>query len=301
MTARLLEDDPEAALRHARAARALAGRVGAVREACGLAAYGAGEWTDALAELRAARRITGQPSHLAVMADCERALDRPERALSYGDDADVARLDQADRVELVIVLAGARRDLGQAEAAVLLLQDPARRTSAARPWSARLWYAYADALLGAGRQDEARNWFSRASEVDEAGETDAAERLLELDGVTFEDLDEPDEDDSPSEPVDLAELVKDATRPTRSAPDAAAEPAADVDSVEAFRADETTEDAVLVAKPARQAAAAPAATANPFTGTVEEMAAPPAAGETVPGVTFQPAPDEDDGDMRLLD
>ncbi len=306
MTARLLDDDPQAALTHARAARALAGRVGAVREACGLAAYAAGEWTDALAELRTARRITGQPSHLAVMADCERALDRPERALSYGDDADVARLDPADRVELVIVLAGARRDLGQADAAVLLLQDPARRTSAARPWAARLWYAYADALLGAGREDGARDWFSRASEIDEAGETDAAERLLELDGVTFEDLDESEEDDLPSEPVDLAGLVQVATRPTELAQMTAAEPAPDVDSVEAAREEETTEDettgdAVAEVKAARESAAAPAATANPFSGTVEQVAAPSAAGETVPTVRFQPAPDEDDGEMRMFD
>jgi tetratricopeptide (TPR) repeat protein len=196
MAGRLLDEDPEQALLHARAARALAGRVGAVREAAGLAAYHNGEWTDALSELRAARRITGRADQLPVMADCERALDRPEKALAYGDDPGVSTLDQAVRVELAIVLAGARRDLGQPEAAAVSLQDPARRTTAKRPWAARLWYAYADALLDAGREDEAREWFGKAAELDVDGETDAADRLLELDGVVLDgfELDEEPED-----------------------------------------------------------------------------------------------------------
>jgi tetratricopeptide (TPR) repeat protein len=200
MAGRLIDDDPDTALTHARAARALAGRVGAVREAAGLTAYLAGEWADALSELRTARRITGRSDHLPVLADCERALGRPERALAIGDDPAVAQLDQAVRVELVIVLAGARRDMGQADAAVVMLQDPARRTTAKRPWAARLWYAYADALLDADRGDEAREWFSRTADVDADGETDAVDRLLQLDGVV---LDEPldDEADEGDEPV----------------------------------------------------------------------------------------------------
>ena len=195
VTGRLLDDDPERALEHARAARAMAGRIGVVREASGLAAYAAGEWAEALSELRAARRITGQSEHLAVLADCERALGRPERALAYADDPVVSGLPQDQRVELVIVLSGARRDLGQADAAVLALQDPARRTTAGRPWAARLWYAYADALLAAGRTDEARTWFGKVADVDVDGQTDAGDRVLELDGVVLEDLAEEDPDD----------------------------------------------------------------------------------------------------------
>jgi tetratricopeptide (TPR) repeat protein len=194
MAGRLIDEEPAAALTHARAARALAGRVGAVREAAGLTAYLAGEWADALSELRTARRITGRADHLPVLADCERALGRPERALALGEDPAVGTLDQAIRVELVIVLAGARRDMGQPDAAVVLLQDPARRTTAKRPWASRLWYAYADALLAAGRAEEARDWFSRTADVDQEGDTDAVDRLLELDGIV---LDEPDDDPGP--------------------------------------------------------------------------------------------------------
>ncbi len=191
MTGRLLDEDPAAALTHARAARAMAGRVGAVREAVGIAAYHAGEWSDALSELRAARRITGRTDQLPVLADCERALGRPEKALAYGDDPAVTKLPQDVQVELVIVLAGARLDLAQPDAAVLLLQEPAKRTLSRRPWAARLWYAFADALLAAGRENDARTWFAKVVDVDLEGETDAVDRLLELDGVVLE---EPAED-----------------------------------------------------------------------------------------------------------
>ena len=226
VTGRLLDDDPERALAHARAARAMAGRIGVVREAAGLAAYAAGEWAEALSELRTARRITGQSEHLAVLADCERALGRPERALAYADDPVVGGLPQEQRVELVIVLSGARRDLGQADAAVLVLQDPARRTTGARPWAARLWYAYADALLSAGRRDEARTWFGKVADLDVDGQTDAGDRLLELDGVVLQDLVEQDEPDDAGMPEDeLTALVSSAfPRPAPSDGSAREEP-----------------------------------------------------------------------------
>ena len=192
MAGRLMDEDPAAALAHARAARAMGGRVGVVREANGLVAYAAGEWTEALSELRTARRITGQPDHLPVMADCERALGRPDRALLVVDDPQASTLDPAGRVELLIVAAGARRDMGQVDAAVVSLQVGALE-GPVRPWTCRLRYAYADALLEAGRSAEARAWFSQAADADPGGETDAVERLLELDGYALPDVDEGDE------------------------------------------------------------------------------------------------------------
>ncbi|WUI10434.1 tetratricopeptide repeat protein [Micromonospora sp. NBC_00421] len=175
------------------AARRLASRISAVREAVGLAAYHAGEWQTAIAELRTFHRMTGLQSHLAVLADCERALGRPERAIDLFRGADNDKLDKAVAVELLIVAGGARGDLGQKDAAVAMLQVPELTTDVAEPWTARLRYAYADALLAVGRREEAREWFSRAADVDTDGETDAPERLLELDGVVIEGDDEDDE------------------------------------------------------------------------------------------------------------
>ncbi|MDM4779716.1 MULTISPECIES: Replicase polyprotein 1ab [unclassified Micromonospora] len=199
-TGLLIDEDPALALAHAMAARRLASRIAAVREAVGLAAYHAGEWQTAIAELRTYHRMTGLQSHLAVLADCERALGRPERAIDLFRGADRDKLDQAVAIELLIVAAGARGDLGQKDAAVAMLQVRELTGDSAEPWAARLRYAYADALLAVDRREEAREWFSRAADVDSEGETDAAERLLELDGVVIEGDDEPEDDTDASEP-----------------------------------------------------------------------------------------------------
>ncbi|KAA5827199.1 tetratricopeptide repeat protein [Saccharopolyspora hirsuta] len=176
----LVDEDAEKALAHARFARQKASRIPSVREANGLAAYLAGEWSEALSELRAARRIAGGPGHLAMMADCERALGRPERAVELARSQEATQLEQEDAVELRIVAAGARRDLGEVEASVVSLQIPELDPQRQDPWSARLFYAYADNLLAAGREREAFTWFVHAAHADDEEETDAPERLEEL-------------------------------------------------------------------------------------------------------------------------
>ena len=191
-----LDEDPERGYTYAQAAKRLAARVGVVREACGIAAYRTGRWAEALSELRAARRMTGRDDYLPIMADCERALGRLDRALALVREAKASELERATHIELRIVESGIRRDQGLPAAAVIALQGPELTSGRLRPWSARIFYAYADALLAADRAAEARDWFARAAEADTNGETDAAERLDELDGIEFEDLaDGPDVDD----------------------------------------------------------------------------------------------------------
>jgi tetratricopeptide (TPR) repeat protein len=180
MAGRLIDDDPANAYEHALAARSLAARVGVVREACGETAYAAGRYSDALAELRAARRMTGAQDYLPMMADCERALGRPERALRLAQEPAAANLDAAGRAELTIVVAGARRDMGQNEAAVRLLEAAPLTSQERQPWVARLRYAYADALVAAGRVEDAIEWFHRTVAADDQSATDAPERLAEL-------------------------------------------------------------------------------------------------------------------------
>lgn len=194
-----LAEDPEQAYEFALDARRLAARVGVVREASGVAAYRAGRWADALAELRTARRLTGRASYLPLMADCERALGRPDRALAIINDPGVRDLDRAVQIELRIVESGIRRDEGRPAAAVVALQVPELTDGRLRPWSAGLFYAYADALLDAGRPDEARDWFGRAAAADTGEETDAAERFEGLDTAVVEDLDATDGDSGGTE------------------------------------------------------------------------------------------------------
>lgn len=176
----VLDDDPQLALAHTRFARSRASRLAAVREAAGFAAYRAGEWSEALAELRAARRLGGGPGRLALLADCERALGRPERALEIARSPEASLLDIEEAVELRIVAAGARRDLGQFDAAVVALQGPELDAAGTQQWRARLRYAYADNLLAAGREQDAIRWFLAAADADVDDVTDAAERAVEL-------------------------------------------------------------------------------------------------------------------------
>ncbi|URN18878.1 MULTISPECIES: tetratricopeptide repeat protein [Streptomyces] len=195
MVARLIDEDPEQAYAYSRIALRLASRVAAVREAAGFAAYATQRYAEALAEFRAARRMTGNVDLWPVMADCERGLGRPEKALAMAGEPEVQKLEKAGQVEMRLVAAGARRDMDQLDAAIVTLQSPELASHSVQPWTARLRYAYADALLAAGREDEAREWFAKALESDKEGTTDASDRLAELDGVEFVDAFEDAEDE----------------------------------------------------------------------------------------------------------
>ncbi|MFF4104885.1 hypothetical protein [Streptomyces sp. NPDC001903] len=212
MVARLIDEEPEQAYAYSRIALRLASRVAAVREAAGFAAYATQKYSEALAEFRAAKRMTGSVELWPVMADCERGLGRPERALAMAGEPEVQKLDKAGQVEMRLVAAGARRDMGQLDAAIVTLQSPELASNSVQPWTARLRYAYADALLAAGREDEAREWFAKTVEADKDGAMDASDRLAELDGVEFVDAlggDEPDEidEDDEDDAQDAAEVA----------------------------------------------------------------------------------------------
>lgn len=180
----LIDEDPRTAYEHTLAARARAARIAVVREACGEAAYAAGEYAEALSELRAAKRMNGSNDYLPVMADCERALGRPEKALALAHNPAVGNLDPAAQAEMTIVEAGARRDLGQLDAALRTLENAPLRSRSRADWVVRLRYAYADTLLAAGRRDDALVWFHRTVGIDGDQVTDAAERVAELEAPT---------------------------------------------------------------------------------------------------------------------
>ncbi|GLI31666.1 MULTISPECIES: hypothetical protein [Brachybacterium] len=178
VSAHLLEDsDPETALAHARFAARLGGRVGIVREVYGIFAYHAGDYRTASRELRTAMRITGRTDVLPMIADCERGLGRPERALDIAASEEAAALGVESAIELMMVVAGAYADTGDVQTALRTLEIPALRHKIDGRWQVRLWVAYADLLERADREDEARRWMTLAADADTEGLTDAAERL----------------------------------------------------------------------------------------------------------------------------
>ena len=170
------DSDPLLAHKHGVAAAHHAGRLAVVRESAGLAAYRAGFYEIALKELRAAHRISGDVTMWPVMADCERGLKNPLKALALAGSPEVKRLAKAEEIEMRIVAGGARRDLGEVDAAVVTLTCK-DLSNESEEWAVRLRYAYADALDGAGRVDEAREWFAKCAALDVDEITDAGERI----------------------------------------------------------------------------------------------------------------------------
>ncbi|WP_157944077.1 tetratricopeptide repeat protein [Blastococcus atacamensis] len=203
------------ALAHARAARDRASRLAVVREAVGVAAYHAEDYAEAARELRAYRRMSGDEAYRAVLADCERALGRPEVALRLVGEALVAHPDAEEMVELRLVEAGARRDLGEDAAARIVLEtalggrpEP-EQLDAADEGQLRLAAAYADLLRAQGDEERAEQWLDAVAAIDPelAGEDlgveftdlgELAELDTEADDVTSDDSaeDADDEDDT---------------------------------------------------------------------------------------------------------
>ena len=171
-----MDSDPQLAHKHGIAAAHHAGRLAVVRESAGYAAYRAGHYEIALKELRASNRISGDVSMWPVMADCERGLGNPLKALALAGSPEVKKLGKAEEIEMRIVASGARRDLGENDAAVITLTCKELKNES-EEWSVRLRYAYADALNHAGRKEEAREWFIKCAEIDREEITDASERV----------------------------------------------------------------------------------------------------------------------------
>ena len=188
MAAALLEaEDFDGAEAHAETAVRRAGRVPAAREALGLVAYRKGEWAApsvssappvGSAALRTCSRSWSTASEgSAVPSGLWTSRRRRRRGGSRSRTASSSRLSSRGS-----------GDLGQPDAALLALQIPQLRSSARKPWSPRLAYAYAEALLETGDEAGAREWFARAADFDDDLETDAAERLAEIDGIVMTDL-----------------------------------------------------------------------------------------------------------------
>ncbi|MCY7399897.1 MAG: tetratricopeptide repeat protein [Nocardioides sp.] len=177
----LIDEDPETAYQHTLAARARASRLAVVREATGEAAYAAGHYAEALAELRAAKRMNGATDYLPIMADCHRALGNPAQAIKLAKSPSVSNFAPEAKAEMTLVEAGARRDMGQLDAALRTLELAPLQTKTRANWVVRLRYAYADILEVAGRESDALAWFHRTNAIDSEQLTDAADRadLLE--------------------------------------------------------------------------------------------------------------------------
>ena len=259
MAGRYLDIDPQFALEHAIAASRSAGRIAAVREAVGVTAYVAEEYETALRELRTHRRISGSNEHLALLVDCERALNRLPKALEMLNEAQREDLPTAVRVELAIVESGIYIDQGKKSQAIAVLRIPQLDPKRAYHYSPRLFTAYAAALANAGKKQEAQRWERLAHMAEAAlGQGDYAEpESFDIYGES--DLLEPEENpatDEQPDSVETADLSEQEEAKTTSENTGVKETEASTDELHGENApnvadEESEEDSIIdVAEPA---------------------------------------------------
>jgi 23S rRNA pseudouridine2605 synthase len=182
----LIEQDPELALEHAKAAASRAGRIAFIRETLGVTAYTAGDFGLALRELLAHRRATASQDQLPLIVDSERGLGRPKRALDEGRSVDRNSLEPSVRVNLAIAMSGARLDLEQNELALAELEIRELDPSKVFDYSIALFWAYSDTLEILGRTEESAKWATLAERAGKAinpestGESEAISVLEEF-------------------------------------------------------------------------------------------------------------------------
>ncbi len=172
--------DAKGATREAAKAKELAPRSPAVREVFGLGLYQQRRWQEALSEMQAYRRMSGRADQNHIIADCERARGRPDRAVPLAEEALASRgVPVSAKAEAVIVAASALADMGRFDQALGLLRRVRTREDVARPEVIRVWYVTASVLERAGRHQEAAREFRKILRHDPAA-YDVAERLAQL-------------------------------------------------------------------------------------------------------------------------
>ena len=224
MAQRLLEDDPQTAYEHARYATSHAGRVAVVRETAGIAVYLAGHYSEALREIRAARRLSGIDLHRAIEVDCERALGNVDKALQAAKAADPRRLDEIERAELAMVVSSLRHEMGQTDLGLIIIEDAIRARPSDSDTLRRLHSVRADRLEELGRLREA------AAIRDRIGPEPTEEDEVEVFDIEEDyDAQMPDQDSPTGEQTDVvADARADDTEASGEPAEASADTVADL-------------------------------------------------------------------------
>ncbi|WP_176702287.1 hypothetical protein [Actinobaculum suis] len=228
----MMDENPELAYEHAKAAYRQAARVDVVREALGIAAYLTGRYSEALRELRTYRRMTDDYSHAPLEADAERGLGKPEKALSFIAEVPLKRLSPAAQIELAIVTSGARADTGD-YAGGLSVIERIKSENLGEELRARVELVKADRLAEVGQTAEAEELRRRWTPVYEGeGEVDL---LMEIE-------EEPEEDQTAEEAA-TEDLAAGAGDEEAAQDEAAAAEAAGVEAAGAEMPEDTAPEA----------------------------------------------------------
>ena len=151
----LEESDPEAALEHAKWVARQASRIDFARETLAFVAYRQGDYKLALREFRTAYRMNGFLDYLPFIADCERGVGDPKKAVELALSDEGKQLHGAPKVEMFLVYAGALGDLEMWDKAIEVVHTVGRSQGLPGEYRMRAVQAEQYFLEEAGRSDEA--------------------------------------------------------------------------------------------------------------------------------------------------
>ena len=151
----LEERDPELALEHAKWVAHQASRIDFARETLAFVAYRQGDYKLALREFRTAFRMNGFLDYLPFIADCERGVGNPKKAIEVAMSDDAKYLRGESKAEMFLVYAGALGDLEMWDKAIEIVHTLGRSKGLAGEYRMRAVQAEQYFLEQAGRSDEA--------------------------------------------------------------------------------------------------------------------------------------------------
>ncbi|KAA8829241.1 hypothetical protein EMO91_03980 [Bifidobacterium myosotis] len=151
----LEESDPEGALAHAKWVARQASRIDFARETLAFVAYRQGNYKLALREFRTAYRMNGYPDYLPFIADCERGVGNPKKAVELALSDEGKALVGAPKAEMFLVYAGALGDLEMWDKAIQVAHTVGRSQGLPGEYRMRAVQAEQNFLEQAGRLDEA--------------------------------------------------------------------------------------------------------------------------------------------------
>lgn len=151
----LEERDPELALEHAKWVAHQASRIDFARETLAFVAYRQGDYKLALREFRTAFRMNGFLDYLPFIADCERGMGEPKKAIETAMSDDAKYLRGESKAEMFLVYAGALGDLELWDKAIEIVHTLGCSKGLAGEYRMRAVQAEQYFLEQAGRSDEA--------------------------------------------------------------------------------------------------------------------------------------------------
>ena len=151
----LEERDSELALEHAKWVAHQASRIDFARETLAFVAYRQGDYKLALREFRTAFRMNGFLDYLPFIADCERGMGEPKKAIETAMSDDAKYLRGESKAEMFLVYAGALGDLELWDKAIEIVHTLGRSKGLAGEYRMRAVQAEQYFLEQAGRSDEA--------------------------------------------------------------------------------------------------------------------------------------------------